>query len=117
VYFDEINASGTAPKYVPRSVQIDLESGVCDKVSLYGLDIHISSGYRFSNFYQIRSGPRGALFRPDTFLTGEPGAANNWAKGCTYSAIVRLVMDVTNDCTNENRLYGGSGACRFHFGE
>lgn len=31
---------------------------------------------------QVRSGPLGNLFRPDTFFTGESGAGNNWAKGC-----------------------------------
>jgi hypothetical protein len=59
-YFSEIN-SGSVAKYVPRSVQIDLEAGVCDR---------------------LRSGPTGALFKPDTFITGEGGAGNNWAKGC-----------------------------------
>jgi len=60
-YFSEVNSGSTA-KYVPRSVQIDLEAGVCDR---------------------LRSGPTGALFRPDTFITGEGGAGNNWAKGCS----------------------------------
>lgn len=32
VYFDEID--GTDPKYVPRSVQVDLEAGVCNQASL-----------------------------------------------------------------------------------
>ncbi|THH29436.1 hypothetical protein EUX98_g4762 [Antrodiella citrinella] len=58
-YFDEVN-SGGASKYVPRSVQIDLEDGVCN---------------------QIRGGKIGSLFRPDTFITGNTGAGNNWAKG------------------------------------
>lgn len=62
-YFSEINSGSTA-KYVPRSVQIDLEAGVCDR---------------------LRSGPTGALFKPDTFITGEGGAGNNWAKGCSSS--------------------------------
>jgi Tubulin/FtsZ family, GTPase domain len=60
-YFSEVNSGSTA-KYVPRSVQIDLEAGVCDR---------------------LRSGPTGALFKPDTFITGEGGAGNNWAKGCS----------------------------------
>ena len=34
------------------------------------------------SFKQIRSGSLGQLFRPDTFVTGETGAGNNWAKGC-----------------------------------
>lgn len=31
VYFDEVTGSG-ATRYVPRSVQVDLEAGVCNKV-------------------------------------------------------------------------------------
>ncbi|KAI0648941.1 beta-tubulin 2 [Trametes meyenii] len=60
VFFTEVELSGSATKYVPRSVQIDLENGVCDR---------------------IRSGPMGHLFRPDTYITGNTGAGNNWAKG------------------------------------
>ncbi|KAF9223303.1 beta-tubulin [Gyrodon lividus] len=59
VYFTPIDSTGPT-KYVPRSVQIDLEAGVCN---------------------HIRSGPLGGLFRPDTFFTGDSGAGNNWAKG------------------------------------
>ena len=33
VYFDEITGGGSgATRYVPRSVQVDLEAGVCNKV-------------------------------------------------------------------------------------
>ena len=32
-YFTEVNA-GSVAKYVPRSVQIDLEAGVCDRVRM-----------------------------------------------------------------------------------
>ncbi|KAJ3876882.1 beta-tubulin 2 [Lentinula edodes] len=59
VYFTEIE-SGGVQRYVPRSTQIDLEAGVCNR---------------------LRSGPIGGLFRPDTYVTGDPGAGNNWAKG------------------------------------
>ncbi|KIK58042.1 hypothetical protein GYMLUDRAFT_45597 [Collybiopsis luxurians FD-317 M1] len=59
VYFNEVNYQGEQ-RYVPRSTQIDLEAGVCNR---------------------LRSGPIGGLFRPDTYVTGEPGAGNNWAKG------------------------------------
>ncbi|KAJ7352294.1 beta-tubulin 2 tubb2 [Mycena albidolilacea] len=59
VYFAEVNV-GSQPKYVPRSLQIDLEAGVCDRV---------------------KSGPMGTLFSPETYLHGEAGAGNNWAKG------------------------------------
>jgi tubulin beta len=56
VYFSEANNQ----KYVPRSIQVDLEPGVVDLV---------------------RSGPLANLFRPDTFVHGQSGAGNNWAKG------------------------------------
>ncbi|KZT20480.1 beta-tubulin 2 [Neolentinus lepideus HHB14362 ss-1] len=71
VYFSEVDLPGSAIKYVPRSVQIDLEAGVCNR---------------------IRSGPLGSLFRPDTFLHAEVGAGNNWAKGC--AELVDSIMDV-----------------------
>ncbi|EMD31281.1 hypothetical protein CERSUDRAFT_119830 [Gelatoporia subvermispora B] len=60
VLFNEVDLPGSKIKYVPRSVQIDLEAGVCNR---------------------IRSSSIGSLFRPDTFLTGTTGAGNNWAKG------------------------------------
>ena len=56
VYYNE--ASGG--KYVPRAVLVDLEPGTMDSV---------------------RSGPYGAIFRPDNFVFGQSGAGNNWAKG------------------------------------
>lgn len=59
VYFSEVN-HGQGMKYVPRSVQVDLEAGV---------------------FNKIQSGPLGSLFKPDTFVHGESGAGNNWGKG------------------------------------
>ncbi|KAF9647894.1 beta-tubulin 2 [Thelephora ganbajun] len=59
VYFSEVD-HGEKIKYVPRSVQIDLEDGVLNR---------------------IQSGPLGGLFRPDTFISGTSGAGNNWAKG------------------------------------
>lgn len=40
VYFSEIDASSSGVlKYVPRSVQVDLEAGVCDKVRVDPLRI------------------------------------------------------------------------------
>jgi Tubulin/FtsZ family, GTPase domain len=71
-YFSEVN-SGSAAKYVPRSVQIDLEAGVCER---------------------LRSGPMGALFKPDTYITGEGGAGNNWAKGCSSLSFPFLLIAV-----------------------
>lgn len=55
VYFNEL-ASG---RYVPRAVLVDLEPGAIDS---------------------IRNGPFGQLFKPDNFVFGMSGAANNWAK-------------------------------------
>eukprot|EP01102_Stenamoeba_stenopodia_P004222 TRINITY_DN1448_c0_g1_i1.p1 TRINITY_DN1448_c0_g1~~TRINITY_DN1448_c0_g1_i1.p1 ORF type:complete len:452 (-),score=114.70 TRINITY_DN1448_c0_g1_i1:90-1445(-) len=71
VYFREANNS----RYVPRSVFVDLESGVLDGV---------------------KSGPLGSLFRPDNFIFGQNGAGNNWAKGhMTEGAeYVDAVLDV-----------------------
>jgi len=61
VYFTKIEGDSTRKaRYVPRSIQIDLESGVCNR---------------------LRSGPLGGLFRPDTFISGENGAGNNFGKG------------------------------------
>ena len=46
-------------KFVPRAVLVDLEPGTMDSV---------------------RSGPYGAIFRPDNFVFGQSGAGNNLAK-------------------------------------
>lgn len=92
VYFNEVEHSGKAMKYVPRSVQIDLEAGVCDRVCA----IIPSKHFRLCiDAFQIRGGPRGGLFRPDTFLTGGPGAGNNWAKGCGYLLSLRYLTKST----------------------
>jgi len=99
-YFSEINSSGPA-RYVPRSVQVDLETGVCDK---------------------LRSGPLGKLFRPDTFFTADPGAGNNWAKGYytegaeLIDGILDIVRKQTEACDSLqgfqliHSLGGGTGA-------
>ncbi|KAI9197070.1 tubulin beta-4 chain [Polychytrium aggregatum] len=68
VYFNEV----PGPKYVPRSVMVDLEPGTMDAV---------------------RSGPYGDLFRPDNFIFGQSGAGNNWAKGY-YTEGAELVENV-----------------------
>ncbi|PPQ72786.1 hypothetical protein CVT26_003315 [Gymnopilus dilepis] len=74
VYFDEIFGADPT-RYVPRSVQVDLEAGVCNK---------------------LRSGALGGLFRPDTFLHAESGAGNNWAKGyyTEGAELVDSILDV-----------------------
>ncbi|WOO81512.1 Tubulin beta chain [Vanrija pseudolonga] len=71
VYFNE----AANQKYVPRSVQVDLEPGVVDLV---------------------RSGPLANLYRPDTFVYGQSGAGNNWAKGyyTEGAELVDPILDV-----------------------
>jgi len=56
VYYNEANGG----KYVPRAVLVDLEPGTMDA---------------------IRSSAYGELFRPDSYVYGQVGAGNNWAKG------------------------------------
>ena len=71
VYFSE----GQGGKYVPRAVCVDLEPGTIDAVK--------ASKY-------------GGLFRPDNFIFGQNGAANNWAKGhyTEGAELVDSVLDV-----------------------
>lgn len=101
VYFTEVEHAGSSDKYVPRSVQIDLEEGVCNR---------------------IRSGPLGKLYRPDTYVTGINGAGNNWAKGFytegaeLTDTILEIVRKQTEPCDALqgfqllHSLGGGTGA-------
>merc|ERR1739838_1228544 len=97
VYYNE----GNQGKYVPRAVLVDLEPGTMDSV---------------------RAGPHGQLFRPDSFVFGQSGAGNNWAKG-HYTEGAELgdsVMDVVRkesencDCLQgfqlTHSLGGGTGS-------
>merc|ERR1711971_1160059 len=96
VYFNE----ATGGKYVPRAVLVDLEPGTMDSV---------------------RSGPYGAIFRPDNFVFGQSGAGNNWAKGhyTEGAELVDSVLDVVRkeaegcDCLQgfqlTHSLGGGTG--------
>lgn len=80
-YFSEVEGNDKTLRYVPRSVQVDLEAGVTNRVS--GLDSDITALRLIIDCVcQLKSGPIGGLFRPDTFINGESGAGNNWAKGC-----------------------------------
>jgi len=56
VYYNEAQGK----KYVPRAVLVDLEPGTMDA---------------------IKNSTNGELFRPDSFVYGQVGAGNNWAKG------------------------------------
>ncbi|EIM90961.1 beta-tubulin 2 [Stereum hirsutum FP-91666 SS1] len=100
-YFSEVEGNDKALRYVPRSVQVDLEAGVCNR---------------------IKSGPIGGLFRPDTYIYGESGAGNNWAKGY-YTEGAELVDSITESLRKQTEacdslqgfqiiqsLGGGSGA-------
>ncbi|RUS84160.1 hypothetical protein EGW08_008088 [Elysia chlorotica] len=66
VYYNE--AAGG--RYVPRAALIDLEPGSTD---------------------WVRSGRFGTIFRPDNFVCGKGGAANNWAKGGRYVPRAALI--------------------------
>ena len=77
MYYNE--ASGG--KYVPRAILVDLEPGTMDSV---------------------RSGPYGALFRPDNFVFGQSGAGNNWAK-VTWSFELHLIILV--NLSKDRMLY------------
>nr|XP_055121022.1 tubulin beta-1 chain isoform X8 [Symphalangus syndactylus] len=68
VYYNEAYSR----KYVPRAVLVDLEPGTMDS---------------------IRSSKLGALFQPDSFVHGNSGAGNNWAKG-HYTEGAELIENV-----------------------
>ncbi|XP_012280885.1 tubulin beta chain-like [Orussus abietinus] len=71
VYYNEVSTDS----YVPRAILVDLEPGAIET---------------------IRSGPIGKMLRPDNFIYGQGGAANNWAKGhlTDGSELAESVMDV-----------------------
>lgn len=71
VYFNEASSG----KYVPRSVNVDLEPGTIDAV---------------------KTSKIGNLFRPDNFIFGQSSAGNVWAKGhyTEGAELVDSVMDI-----------------------
>ncbi|XP_044519800.1 tubulin beta-1 chain isoform X8 [Gracilinanus agilis] len=81
VYFNEAYAK----KYVPRAVLVDLEPGTMDS---------------------IRSSKLGTLFQPDSFVHGNSGAGNNWAKGhyTEGAELIENVMDVVRNEIDEQLL-------------
>jgi len=97
VYYNE--ASGG--KYVPRAVLVDLEPGTMDA---------------------IKASPYGQLFRPDSYVFGQSGAGNNWAKGhyTEGAELIDSVLDVVRkeaegcDCLQGfqicHSLGGGTGS-------
>lgn len=66
-------------RFVPRSVMLDLETGVLDN---------------------IKAGPLGQLFRPENFVCGQSGAGNNWAKG-HYTEGAELIDSVLDRVRHE----------------
>ncbi|XP_036915883.1 tubulin beta-1 chain [Sturnira hondurensis] len=97
VYYNEAHGR----KYVPRAVLVDLEPGTMDS---------------------IRSSRLGALFQPDSFVHGNSGAGNNWAKGhyTEGAELLESVLDVVRaeseacDCLQGFQLVhslgGGTGS-------
>jgi len=97
VYFNEVRKT----RYVPRCILLDLEPGVLDS---------------------IRASPSGKLFRPDSFVFGQSGAGNNWAKGhyTEGAELIDSVLDVVRkeaegcDCLQgfqvTHSLGGGTGS-------
>nr|XP_055121020.1 tubulin beta-1 chain isoform X6 [Symphalangus syndactylus] len=76
VYYNEAYSR----KYVPRAVLVDLEPGTMDS---------------------IRSSKLGALFQPDSFVHGNSGAGNNWAKG-HYTEGAELIENVLEMVRHES---------------
>ncbi|PWA92509.1 Tubulin beta-8 chain -like protein [Artemisia annua] len=97
VYYNEASCG----RFVPRAVLMDLEPGTMDS---------------------LRSGPYGAIFRPDNFVFGQSGAGNNWAKGhyTEGAELIDSVLDVVRkeaencDCLQGfqvcHSLGGGTGS-------
>ncbi|KAL6941928.1 Tubulin beta chain (Beta tubulin) [Hanseniaspora vineae] len=97
VYFNEASSG----KYVPRSINVDLEPGTIDVV---------------------KNSKIGNLFRPDNFINGQSSAGNVWAKGhyTEGAELVDSVMDVIRreaegaDCIQgfqiSHSLGGGTGS-------
>ncbi|BGP16942.1 Karyopherin transporter [Rhodosporidiobolus nylandii] len=75
VFFGEAEGK----KYVPRSLQIDLEPSTGDA---------------------IRGSRLGGLFRPSNFISGDSGAGNNWAKGY-YTEGAELVDTILDQLRHE----------------
>jgi len=72
VFYSE-SASG---KYVPRAINLDLESGVLDS---------------------LKRSEWGPLYNPSNLVAGQSGAGNNWAKGhyTEGAELIDQVMDVS----------------------
>jgi len=97
VYYTQVDDS----RYVPRAVLVDLEPGTMEA---------------------IKSGAHGKMYRPDSYINGQNGAGNNWAKGhyTEGAELVDKVLDVIRreaencDCLQgfqlTHSLGGGTGS-------
>jgi len=97
VYYSESSTS----RYVPRAILMDLEPGTMN---------------------HARASKYGKLFRPDSFVFGQTGAGNNWAKGhyTEGAELIEQVLDVVRkeaencDCMQgfqvTHSLGGGTGS-------
>jgi len=97
VYYSESQSS----RYVPRAILMDLEPGTMNNV---------------------RASKYGQIFRPDSFVFGQTGAGNNWAKGhyTEGAELIEQVLDVVRkeaencDCMQgfqvTHSLGGGTGS-------
>ena len=85
VFFEDSNQEG---KYVPRSVNIDLEPGTID---------------------HLRTGSLGHLFRPDNYVHGASGAGNNFAKGfyTEGAELLDAVLEVARHETERADMFQG----------
>ena len=71
-------ASDKLLRYTPRAVLVDLEPGTLDR---------------------IKANRIGGIFKPDNFVMGSSGCANNWAKGRFTEGLFILYL-LYHPCTN-----------------
>lgn len=100
MYFTEVESQGPT-KYVPRSVQIDLEAGVCNHVSMqvprFLLLYHITQLYRFALVYWANCSDR-TRFSQETQgqeITGQKDVSRASYPIFLSGAYVTLEIDYT----------------------
>jgi tubulin beta len=88
VFFKETSGGS----YCPQSINFDLEPGVLDK---------------------IKSGPTKNMFSPNSFIHGQSGAGNNWAKGhyTEGAELIDEVMDATRKLAEDCSCLQGFQVC------
>lgn len=88
VYYQEAQKG----RWVPRSVNVDLESGVMD---------------------QIKGSKIGQMFHPDSFVFATNGAGNNWAKGhyTEGAELIESTMEVIRKHAESCEMLQGFQLC------